>query len=162
MFELSDRPLDPIALKASLRNPAAGACVTFEGWVRNENEGRPVVALKYEAYAELCANEAAAILKEAHEKFGVLDARCVHRAGELAVGDLAVWVGVCSAHRAEAFEACRWLIDAVKHRLPIWKLEKYADGESGWVNAPCARCAAPTGDAKEAEFPRTDRADQDG
>jgi molybdopterin synthase catalytic subunit len=69
----------------------------------------------------------------------VIKAACVHRTGSLAIGDLAVWVGVSSQHRAEAFAACRYIIDEVKHRVPIWKKEHYVNGDSGWVN--CERCA---------------------
>ena len=79
------------------------------------------------------------------ERFGVRGARCVHRLGELGLGEVAVWVGVASGHRAEAFAACRYIIDEVKHRLPIWKKEHYLDGDSGWVN--CERCAEAAGHA---------------
>jgi molybdopterin synthase catalytic subunit len=82
---------------------------------------------------------------EAIARFGVARAACVHRVGELAVGELAVWVGVSAPHRDEAFRACRYIIDEVKHRLPIWKKEHYLDGDSGWVN--CERCAAPAAHA---------------
>jgi adenylyltransferase/sulfurtransferase len=78
-------------------------------------------------------------VRQAIEKFGVSRAACVHRVGDLAVGELAVWVGVSAAHRQEAFAACRYIIDEVKHRVPIWKKEHYEDGDSGWVN--CERCA---------------------
>ncbi|TLY69007.1 MAG: molybdenum cofactor biosynthesis protein MoaE, partial [Gammaproteobacteria bacterium] len=97
----------------------------------------------------LAVREGERILGEAMARFGVAHAACVHRLGDLAVGELAVWVGVSSPHRAEAFEACRYIIDEVKHRLPIWKKEHYAGGDSGWVN--CERCAAPA--AHEAEAP---------
>jgi molybdopterin synthase catalytic subunit len=79
------------------------------------------------------------ILAEAAGKFPYLHAHCVHRTGMLEIGDCAVWVGVASAHRDEAFKACRYIIDELKHRLPIWKKEHYANGDSGWVN--CERCA---------------------
>jgi molybdopterin synthase catalytic subunit len=79
------------------------------------------------------------ILTEARQRFGVARARCAHRVGPLAIGDLAVWVAVSAAHRGEAFDACRYIIDEVKHRVPIWKKEYYLDGDSGWVN--CERCA---------------------
>ncbi|MBX3178552.1 MAG: ThiF family adenylyltransferase [Candidatus Hydrogenedentes bacterium] len=139
MFTLSDTPLDPAALRASVRNVEAGGFVSFEGWVRNHNEGRTVERLEYEAYPAVCLSEGNAILAEAARRFGLLEARCVHRTGNLGLEDMAVWVGVCSAHRGEAFDACRYIIDAVKHRLPIWKKEYYTDGDSGWVN--CERCA---------------------
>jgi len=138
-FEFSRRPLDPARLAAALADPAAGGYVSFEGWVRNENEGREVRRLDYEAFEELAIKEGARIVAEAVERFGVRDARCVHRIGELGLGELAVWVGVASGHRAEAFDACRYIIDEVKHRVPIWKKEHYLDGDSGWVN--CERCA---------------------
>ena len=79
-------------------------------------------------------------VNEAIARFGVTRALCVHRVGELQLGDVAVWVGVSSPHRDEAFKACRFIIDEVKHRVPIWKKEHYANGDSGWVN--CERCAA--------------------
>ena len=91
------------------------------------------------AFEELGVKEGAAIVAEAMARFGVRGARCVHRLGELGLGELAVWVGVASGHRAEAFDACRYIIDEVKHRVPIWKKEHYLDGDSGWVN--CERCA---------------------
>ena len=89
----------------------------------------------------LANKEGERIVKEAIERFGVLKAACVHRVGSLAIGDIAVWVGVSSKHRAEAFAACRYIIDEVKHRVPIWKKEHYVNGDSGWVN--CERCAVP-------------------
>jgi len=73
-------------------------------------------------------------------RFGLDHAECVHRTGALEIGDVAVWVGVSAAHRGEAFDACRHIIDEIKHRVPIWKKEYYTDGDSGWVN--CERCAA--------------------
>jgi molybdopterin synthase catalytic subunit len=138
-FCFSRQPLDPAALAASLVDPAAGGYVSFEGWVRNENEGREVRRLDYEAFEELALKEGARIVAEAIDHFGVREARCVHRIGELGIGELAVWVGVASGHRAEAFDACRYIIDEVKHRVPIWKKEHYLNGDSGWVN--CERCA---------------------
>ena len=80
------------------------------------------------------------IVAEALRRFPVKRALCIHRVGSLGLGEMAVWVGVSSAHRGEAFDACRFIIDAVKHRVPIWKKEHYRNGNSGWVN--CERCAA--------------------
>ena len=139
MFRISAEPLDLIALKTDLLDPRAGACVTFEGWVRNHNEGKPVQALDYEAYAELAEVEGNRILIEAREKFAVQTVSAVNRVGALQIGDLAVWVGVGSAHRGEAFEACRYIIDEVKARVPIWKKEHYADGASEWINCATQR-----------------------
>ena len=138
-FSFSDRSLDTAALQASLADPACGGYASFEGWVRDFNEGREVQHLEYEAYAELAVREGDRIVAEAVQRFGVTHARCVHRVGDLKLGELAVWVGVSAPHRGEAFAACRYIIDEVKHRVPIWKKEHYVDGNSGWVN--CERCA---------------------
>ena len=134
MFRISAEVLDPASLMRLLPDARAGACVTFEGWVRNHNDGQPVQALDYEAYAPLAEKEGARILAEAREKFSILGAVCVHRVGALALGDMAVWVGVTAAHRGAAFDACRYIIDEAKARVPIWKKEHYADGGTVWIN----------------------------
>lgn len=134
MFRISREPLVLNELQTQLADERAGALVTFHGIVRNHNEGKSVTALEYEVYEELALKEGQRILQEAVEKFAVHRVECVHRAGNLTVGESAVWVGVLSSHRAEAFDACRFVIDEVKHRLPIWKKEYYSDGDSGWVN----------------------------
>ena len=133
-FDLSDQPIDTTMLSLALADASAGACVTFEGWVRNENAGRSVQRLDYQAYAPLAQNEGERILGEAKQRFTLIGAVCVHRVGALAIGDLAVWVGVSAAHRDAAFTACRYIIDEVKLRVPIWKNEHYASGESGWLH----------------------------
>lgn len=140
-FAFSTLPLEPERYRESLGDPAAGGYTSFEGWVRNHNEGRSVRHLEYEAFESLAVKEGARIVQEAIARYGVLSAACVHRVGDLAIGEMAVWVGVSSRHRAEAFAACRYIIDEVKHRVPIWKKEHYVDGDSGWVN--CERCAQP-------------------
>ena len=140
-FAFAATDLDLQALRLQLADPAAGGYASFEGWVRNHNEGLAVSRLEYEAFAALAEKEGERIVREAIERFGVVNAACVHRVGSLAIGDLAVWVGVSSRHRAEAFAACRFIIDEVKHRVPIWKKEHYVNGDSGWVN--CERCAEP-------------------
>ena len=139
MMEVTTTAIDAEGLKHSLANASAGGFCSFEVWVRNLNEGRPVERLEYEAYEPLVVSEGLRVLEEARQKFPFLEARCVHRTGLLEIGDLAVWVGVASAHRDEAFQACRYIIDELKVRLPIWKKEHYVDGDSGWVN--CERCA---------------------
>src|SRR5512135_1095076 len=133
-FRLSEQPVDVAACARGLVDAGAGACVTFEGWVRNQNAGRAVQRLEYQAYAPLARAEGERILVEAKQRFALLDATCVHRVGALAIGELAVWVGVSAAHRDAAFAACRFIIDEVKLRVPIWKNEHYADGESGWLH----------------------------
>jgi len=133
-FSIEAAPFDIAPLRAALhQDPRAGAFATFEGLVRQHNEGRPVCGLRYEAYVELAEREGTQIVDEALAKYPILDARCVHRIGTLGIGDLAVWVGVASAHRGPAFDACRHIIDEVKARVPIWKHEYYADGDSGWL-----------------------------
>jgi adenylyltransferase/sulfurtransferase len=139
-FSFSSGPLEPERHREALADPSAGGYASFEGWVRDHNEGRAVRRLEYEAFETLAVTEGERIVAEAVARFGVTRAACVHRVGSLAVGDLAVWVGVSSAHRGEAFAACRYIIDEVKHRVPIWKKEHYTEGDSGWVN--CERCTA--------------------
>jgi molybdopterin synthase catalytic subunit len=129
-FRLSDTPFDTASLRAQLLDARVGGYASFEGWVRDHNEGRAVTGLRYEAYADLAQREGEGILSEAVARFGILDAACVHRTGDLAIGELAVWVGVAAAHRDAAFAACRWIIDEVKARVPIWKHERYADAPS--------------------------------
>ncbi len=138
-FRFSSTPIDTEAGRSSLQDGAAGGYVSFEGWVRDHNEGLAVRRLEYEAFVELAVKEGDRIVAEAMNRFPLRGACCVHRIGELAIGDLAVWVGVSAVHRGEAFDACRYIIDEVKHRLPIWKKEHYVNGDSGWVN--CERCA---------------------
>ena len=140
MIEISDSAIDTSPLVDSLRDQRAGGYVAFEGWVRNENEGHEVRQLEYEAYTPLCITEGEKIIAEAKARFPFFAARVVHRTGLLELGDCAVWVGVTSKHRNEAFKACRYIIDELKVRLPIWKKEHYVNGDSGWVN--CERCAS--------------------
>jgi len=133
-FAFSRVALSSAELAKSLGDEACGALVVFEGRVRNHNDGRTVERLDYEGYEALAAKEGERVVAEAFGKFGITHARCVHRLGALALGDLAVWVGVSAHHRGEAFAACRYIIDEVKDRVPIWKKEFYAGGDSGWVN----------------------------
>ncbi len=133
MFTIATEPLDVAQLAGSLPHPAAGAIVTFEGRVRNHNDGLTVTALEYQAYQPLAHSEGLRILREAKSRFSIIDCRCAHRIGALGVGDIAVWVGAVSAHRADAFSACRYIIDEVKKRVPIWKKEIPASGDSYWV-----------------------------
>ncbi len=141
-FTLAAAAIDPGSLKARLAHPAAGALATFEGWVRNHADGRGVRLLEYQVYPELAQAEGERVLAEALRRFDVIAAHCVHRSGILHIGDIAVWVGVAAAHRAAAFDACRYIIDEVKQRLPIWKRETYAEGDSGWVNCQVVAPAA--------------------
>lgn len=139
-FALATEPIDPARLASELAHAGAGALVVFEGRVRDHNEGRAVLRLEYEAYEELARREGGRILAEATARFSLLGARAVHRSGTLELGEAAVWVGVLAGHRGEAFMACRWIIDEIKQRLPIWKREHYADGGRAWVR--CETCAS--------------------
>ena len=133
-FRLAEQAIDAAAEKRRLDDSRAGACAIFEGWVRDHNDGRGVRSLDYQSYAPLALAEGEAILQAAMERFGLRAAGAVHRIGSLAIGDLAVWVGASADHRGAAFDACRWIIDEIKLRVPIWKNEHYADGESGWLH----------------------------
>ena len=132
-FTLSSEAIEPDRLRNTLENLEAGALVVFEGRVRRRNAGRKVIRLEYEAFAPLAGSEGRRILKEVCDRLPILGAVCVHRTGTLELGEPAVWVGVVSEHRGDGFEACRAIIDEVKKRVPIWKKETYAEGDSGWV-----------------------------
>lgn len=133
-FAISHEPFDIAPLRERLLTNHAGAYASFEGWVRDHNDGQSVQGLFYESYQSLAEAEGEKILAEAMQRFAIDAAACVHRAGDLALGDLAVWVGVSAAHRGAAFDACRWIIDEVKSRVPIWKRERYADGATDWLH----------------------------
>jgi molybdopterin synthase catalytic subunit len=143
-FSLSEAALDPSALKLELLDATAGAAVTFEGWVRNHHGGEAVSALEYEAYGPVAEAEGDRILAEAIARFEIVTACGRHRTGRLEIGDCAVWVGVSAAHRGAAFDACRYIIDELKERVPIWKKEHYTAGLSGWVNCATRGALAST------------------
>jgi molybdopterin synthase catalytic subunit len=133
-FALADLPIDVAALRRRLDATDVGAVVCFEGRVRDHNDGRAVDGLSYQAYAELAEAEGTRIVDEACARFDVRHVVCVHRIGDLALGEIAVWAGVSAGHRAAAFDACRYVIDEVKVRVPIWKREHYVEGASEWLH----------------------------
>ncbi len=133
MNYLCDTELDMAALEDSVADPAAGAVVSFCGRVRDHHQGRSVVGLRYTAFGPMAEKECGAIVEEARGTWPVRVA-LAHRTGELNIGDPAVFVAVAGAHRAEAFAACRFVIEEVKRRVPIWKLERYQDGSEAWVD----------------------------
>jgi adenylyltransferase/sulfurtransferase len=135
MFKLSPTPLEQTNLREGFKASSAGAFASFEGWVRNHQDGKSVVTLEYETHPPLCESEAQKIFDEARSKFSVIDVRCFHRVGKLQIGEMAVWVGVLAEHRNAAFKACRYIIDELKTRLPIWKKEYYSEGSSEWIGA---------------------------
>jgi molybdopterin synthase catalytic subunit len=132
-FELTAAPVDAAALRAALAREDAGAVVCFEGVVRDHNAGRRVLRLAYQAFDDLAAREGNRILAEARARHAIARMHAVHRVGVLEIGAVAVWVGVSAAHRDAAFAACRYAIDELKRRVPIWKKEFYAEGESEWL-----------------------------
>jgi molybdopterin synthase catalytic subunit len=133
-FEIVTEVIEPAHWQRHLLNPAAGAFCTFEGWVRNQHEGRPVTGLHYQAHPELASAEGQRVVASVMAEFALLDAFCIHRIGELEVGQIAVWVGVTAAHRDAAFAGCRAIIDQVKRRVPIWKLERYVESAPRWLH----------------------------
>ena len=145
MFELSRDPIDPAALRARLAAGDGGGFVCFEGRVRRSNAGREVLRLDYEAYPPLAEKLGREVVAEARERFGLAQVLCVHRVGSLAIGEVAVWIGVLAAHRGEAFAGCRYLIDELKGRVPIWKKEHYASGAAAWIPPPGARAVEENG-----------------
>jgi adenylyltransferase/sulfurtransferase len=138
VFEIVTHPIDGQALRRDLLDEAAGGLVIFEGLVRNHNEGRAVSALEYEIFASMAHREAERIFAEARARFDVIGLRGAHRSGRLEIGEMAVWVGASARHRQEAFRACRFLIDEIKDRLPVWKKEHYVTGAPEWVD--CQGC----------------------
>ncbi|MBK8066612.1 MAG: molybdenum cofactor biosynthesis protein MoaE [Rhodanobacteraceae bacterium] len=133
-FELTDQPIDPDALRRRLSQSACGAVVTFEGRVRDHNRGRPVDRIVYEAYAPVAIAEGLAVAREQAAAHGLAEVLVVHRTGNVQLGELAVWIGVSSPHRAAAFAGCEGVIDTLKARVPIWKHEHYRDGGPEWLH----------------------------
>ena len=111
-----------------LKRGEDGAALFFEGVVRNQTRGRKTLYLEYEAYEEMALVQLEKLAAEALEKFQVRDVMIVHRLGRLEIGETSVLIAVASAHRAAAFEACRWLIDTLKRTVPVWKKEFFEDG----------------------------------
>ena len=120
--------IDSASLAAQVKQGEDGAVVVFDGIVRNNTRGRRTLFLVYEAYEEMALRQMQALAEEAVAVHGVRQVAMVHRLGRLEVGETSVLIAVSSAHRAQAFEACRWLIDTLKKTVPIWKKEHFEDG----------------------------------
>ena len=133
-FALLDVAIDEGRLKNTLDDDRCGAFVCFEGRVRNHNNATSVERLTYYGYEYLALNQGRAIIEEAKKRFEVTDAIAIHRIGALEIGDVAVWVGVVSAHRYPAFDACRWILDTIKAEIPVWKQEYYDNDVSKWLS----------------------------
>ena len=136
-MRLSEGPLDLDRLLAGSEDARAGALVVFGGTVRNHHDGRAVTHLSYSAYAPLAEKLIRGIEAETVAQFGVHHCRVVHRTGSLGIGEYAIYAVVRAAHRKEAFAAARYAVDRVKHEVPIWKEESYADGGSAFVQGCC-------------------------
>jgi molybdopterin synthase catalytic subunit len=121
-------PIDTQAILAAIKKPEDGAVLAFEGVVRNNTRGRQTLYLEYEAYEAMALKQMEELAGQAFDRFGVRDVALVHRLGRLEIGEASVVIVVASAHRAAAFEACRWLIDTLKKTVPIWKKEFFVDG----------------------------------
>ena len=132
--ELRDTPLSLDEVRAAVMDPAAGGIALFAGAVRDHDHGRDVTELSYSAHPS-AADQLRKVAAGIAARFEVHAVAAVHRVGDLAIGDLAVVVAVSSSHRATAFEACRALIDEVKETVPIWKHQRFAGGDSEWVNS---------------------------
>ncbi len=133
LFEVTREPIDKSALEARLLTGAAGAIVTFDGVVRNQTGGRPVVSLHYEAYPAMAVREMRRIGDEIRQRWPQIAAiGMIHRFGELQISESSIVIVITSPHRKAAFEACQYAIDTLKKTVPVWKKEIFADGEA-WV-----------------------------
>jgi len=132
-FRILETSVNIVVLRDELLMPEAGGFCAFEGWVRQTNDGKLVSGIEYEAFIPLAVSEGQSILDEALRRFDISGVNAVHRTGYLAVGEIAVWIGVASPHRDAAFKACRYIIDEIKKRVPVWKREHYDDGCIEWV-----------------------------
>lgn len=135
---LTREPIAVDALTAALGGPADGAVATFIGRVRDNQDGRSVEYLEYEAHEPMAIKRLRLLAEDAAARWGLNSVLVQHRLGRLDIGEASVFVGVAAAHRAEALDACRWLIDTLKADVPIFKKEFYADGGSDWVGEPVA------------------------
>jgi len=130
---LTTEPIDILSLLTRVHSAERGGVASFLGTVRNHHHGRQVLRLEYSAYEPMVEAECARIVSEAEVRWEVAVA-LQHRVGRLEVGDIAVAIAAASAHRDDAFSACRYVIEEVKQRVPIWKREIYADGSVEWVD----------------------------
>ena len=136
MTYLTDQPIDSAALVRGVVRPGDGAYVLFEGVVRDHNEGKRVESIEYDAYRPMAAKEMARVVDDVRRAFPDVAVAVIHRLGHLVIGDASIAIVCASPHRAEAFDACRMVIDHIKQTVPIWKKERGPDGEE-WVGWQC-------------------------
>jgi molybdopterin synthase catalytic subunit len=128
LIEIVDGPIAAEAIVAGVKAGSDGAVCVFDGIVRDNTRGRQTLHLDYEAYREMALEQMRRLAADAVARFGVRDVAMVHRLGQLKVGETSVLIAVASAHRGAACDACRWLIDTLKKKVPIWKKETFVDG----------------------------------
>lgn len=154
--DVVEAAIDPLEVLSEVGGDRDGAAILFLGTVRDHNDGRPVRGVRYEAYREMAVEVLAEIAGEASEMAGGGRVAVVHRVGELRIGDVSVAVAVSSPHRAEAYAASRHVIEEIKKRLPVWKQERYVEGDERWLPGtrpePGERPAATGADAPAAEL----------
>lgn len=134
MIEITDRPIDFAAVTERVRSPHAGAICSFLGTTRDLTDGKVTATLDYEAYPAMAFKKLNDLEAEARRRWPIVEAAIVHRVGRVDPGEISVVVAVSTPHRADAFEACRWLMDTLKADVPIWKRETWADGTADWVH----------------------------
>lgn len=133
LARLTVDPIDPSVHLREVGDPGHGAIVLFLGTVRGTNQGRSVEWIDYHAFEPMARSLLEAVLEEASDQFGIERAAVVHRLGKIGVGEISIALALSSPHRAEAFEAVRWMMDRIKRTVPIWKKESFEDGGSDWV-----------------------------
>jgi molybdopterin synthase catalytic subunit len=143
---ITDRVIDTAEVLGTVGGASDGAMLLFLGTVREQNDGRPVRGMRYDAYAAMAESVLADIAREATEQAGTHRISVVHRTGELSIGDVSVAIAVSTPHRAEAFEAARYIIEQIKLRLPVWKHEHYSDGGSEWLDGATPPVGSTAGD----------------
>ncbi len=134
MIEITDAPIDFALLTERVRSHQAGAVCLFLGTVRERTGDRRTRALEYEAYREMACTKMTELENEARARWPIIEMAIIHRVGRLDLGEISVAIAVSCPHRGQAFEACEWLIDALKEVVPIWKKEMWADGSEEWVH----------------------------
>lgn len=154
MIEITENKIDIVGANLVGADPCVcpntcGAVVTFEGRVRDHNDGKKVLKLFYDCYKPMAKKVLEEIRSEAISKWDIEEILVVHRIGEIPIGEISVWIAVLSAHREQAFEAAKYMIDELKQRVPIWKQETYTDGTKVWVEECCHASSLKGHDGRE-------------